>query len=111
MCLMIGVRACDAAPVMHLHFHAEFHLHVLPLSHITPFRHSADDDALFSAVCGGHLEIVRLLIGAGADVNMEHYDSWNNEEISPLHVAVDNEDFEMIHLLLGAGADITAYDR
>ncbi len=65
----------DVAPVMYLHFC----LHVLPLPHITPCRHSDSEDIskisspLHAAVCGGHLDIVQLLIGAGADVNMEDW--------------------------------------
>jgi hypothetical protein len=60
----------DVAPVMYLHFR----LHVLPLPHIIPCRHSEGGSSEFStplheAVCGGHLEIARLLVGAGANVN------------------------------------------
>ncbi len=81
MCLMSSVRAHDAAHVMHLHFH----LHILPLPHITPCSYSCRGNAmlreyleakhakartpLHAAVDGGHLDIVRLLVEAGADVN------------------------------------------
>ena len=53
---------------MHLHVH----LHILPLPHITPCRHSTSSKIgtpLHAAVLGGHLEIVRLLVGAGANVS------------------------------------------
>lgn len=50
---------------------------------------------------GGSIEIVRLLIKYGADVN-----AWHPEDtMTPLHRAIFHENMESIRLLLEAGAD------
>lgn len=57
--------------------------------------------ALHSAVAdGGHREIARALIAAGADVNAEQRHGW-----TPLHGAADSGDRELVELLLARGAD------
>jgi hypothetical protein len=53
---------------MHLHFHDTFHLHVLPLPHITPSRHS---HFLHEAARNGRLDVVRLFLDEGADANAQ----------------------------------------
>ena len=58
---------------------------------------------LHSAAAGRHLEVCRLLIAAGADVNATQRD-----EFTPLHAAAQHGDVELVELFLSAGADPTA---
>ena len=58
---------------------------------------------------GGHIEIARLLIEHGADVNAR-----NDDYTTPLHLACLNGDADLVRLLLSHGADPLArndYDR
>jgi len=65
--------------------------------------YSANDfhvQPLHSAAAGRHVEICRLLIAAGADV-----DATQRQGFTPLHSAAQNGDVELVELLLSAGAD------
>ena len=53
-----------------------------------------------SAAAGRHIEICRLLIAAGADVNAKQRNGF-----TPLHAAAQHGDVELMELLLSAGAD------
>ncbi|MGY1622184.1 ankyrin repeat domain-containing protein [Geodermatophilus sp. SYSU D00965] len=68
----------------------------------------ADGGALHAAAGRGHLELVRLLLAAGADVNRRDPDSGR----SALHVAIasatDGDAPEVVRVLLDAGADVNA---
>lgn len=55
---------------------------------------------LHSAAAGRQVEICRLLLAAGADVNARQAGGF-----SPLHEAAQNGDPEMVELFLSAGAD------
>ena len=76
-----------------------------------------DDTALHVAAAGYRVEIARILLAAGADVNAAK----NHRRSQPLHYASDgfleNPDWDairqvaMIHLLIEAGADIRAQDK
>ncbi len=60
--------------------------------------------ALHSAVAdGGHAEIAKMLVRAGADVNARQRHGW-----TPLHGAADSGDRETVELLLAHGADLAA---
>lgn len=63
---------------------------------------------LHSAVAARHLEVARLLLAAGANVNAEQQGGF-----SPLHAAAQNGQVEMIQLLIANGADLNAmtFDR
>jgi TonB family protein len=61
--------------------------------------------ALMYALKGGHDDIVKLLVDAGANVRLK-----NNDEESALHIAAKNGRTEATRLLLDSGADITTYD-
>jgi ankyrin repeat protein len=65
--------------------------------------YSANDfhvQPLHSAAAGRHIEICRLLIAGGADVNAKQ-----RHGFTPLHAAAQNGDVELLELLLSAGAD------
>ena len=55
---------------------------------------------LHSAAAGRHVEVCRLLIAAGADV-----DAKQRHGFTPLHAAAQHGDVELVELLLSAGAD------
>lgn len=55
---------------------------------------------LHSAAAGRAVEICRMLLAAGADVNARQADGF-----VPLHAAAQNGDPEMVELFLSAGAD------
>lgn len=55
---------------------------------------------LHAAAAGRHLEVCRVLIGAGADVNATQHGGY-----TPLHQAAQHGDVEMTELFLSAGAD------
>jgi ankyrin repeat protein len=55
-----------------------------------------------SAVAGGHLKIVKMLLDYGADPNITEQGGF-----TPLHAAAQNGDVEMIRILLLGGADLT----
>lgn len=57
--------------------------------------------ALHSAVAdGGHADIAKALVAAGADVNAKQRHGW-----TPLHGAADSGSVELVELLLARGAD------
>ena len=75
------------------------------------------DTALHLAAAGYRVEMVRLLLAAGADPNSAR----NRRRSSPLHYAADGyitgpawdpgRQVETLQLLLGAGADVNAQDQ
>ncbi|KAF5723230.1 ankyrin protein [Fusarium mundagurra] len=58
--------------------------------------------ALKSAVASGHVELVKFLMGAGADVNASKTGK------TVLEVAVHKNNTELVKFLMGAGADVNA---
>ncbi len=56
---------------------------------------------------GGSIEIVRLLVKHGADVNAFYVDS----KLTSLHAAIFNGDIEVIRLILEAGGDPNIVDN
>ena len=56
---------------------------------------------VYLAAMGGHLEVVRLLLEAGADLNLQ-------DEATALTPAAFNGQLEVVQLLLKAGADQNA---
>ena len=58
---------------------------------------------LHMAVEEGHTGVVRLLLGAGADMSLRNPDGW-----PALHLAVHRHDAKVTQLLLSAGADVEA---
>jgi uncharacterized protein len=62
------------------------------------------EPSLHEAVRGGNLEIVKMLIHAGANVNGE-----NDLDETPLHIAAqEDKNIEIVHLLLASGANVNA---
>ena len=53
----------------------------------------------------GHIEIIRLLLQNGAEVNVK-----SNDGYTPLHYAAIRGHVEILHLLVENGADIEAQD-
>ncbi len=61
---------------------------------------------LHEAVKKDLIEIAKILINKGLDVNIK-----NHEGITPLHAAVESGNFEMVELLLDKGADPNTKDK
>ena len=59
--------------------------------------------ALHLVAKNGHLEVVKYLVGAGADVNVTH----SSNSMTPLHLAAWEGRLEVVKYLVGAGADVT----
>jgi ankyrin repeat protein len=57
---------------------------------------------LHAAAAGRHIEVCRVLLAAGADVNATQHGGF-----TPLHEAAQHGDVEMVELFLSAGADPT----
>ena len=70
----------------------------------------SDDDGytpLYWPSHNAHLEVVRALLAAGADVNRG-----NNNGVTPLHWASSlNGNLEVVQALLAAGADVNRSDN
>jgi ankyrin repeat protein len=60
---------------------------------------------LFPAITWGDLDAVKLLIAAGADVNMP-----GERSETPLHHAIRMSEFSIARILVAAGADCEARD-
>jgi ankyrin repeat protein len=58
--------------------------------------------ALHVAVGYEHMEVVKLLLAKGADVN----DNANRDQVTPLHIAAGSGYMDIVDLLLANGADI-----
>ncbi|KAJ3687166.1 hypothetical protein LUZ61_016330 [Rhynchospora tenuis] len=83
--LMLAAQCGQASTVeILLQHHAD-------VNHVTSF----DDTPLLSSLRSGSLECIKLLIKAGADLNLK----------CPLAMAVQNQSIEVIKCLLEAGAD------
>ena len=63
----------------------------------TPLHYAAEN---------GHVEIARLLLQNGADVNAK-----NNYGSTPLHWAAEQDNVDILHLLVENGADLEAQDN
>lgn len=69
----------------------------------SPAAYGANDFAnlpLHAAAAGRHMEVCRLLLAAGADVNATQHAGY-----TPLHEAAGSGDVELAELFLSAGAD------
>lgn len=69
----------------------------------SPSKNSLGVTPLQSAVAGGHLEIIRLLLEAGASPNVRERGG-----STPLHTAAYNGDVEIVRSLIFGGADLEA---
>jgi ankyrin repeat protein len=69
-------------------------------------RDNHDWTPLHLAVYEGNIEVQRLLVQRGADVN-----SRNNMGATPLHIAAHQGDAAATRLLLASGADVNAQQR
>jgi adenosylhomocysteine nucleosidase len=65
-------------------------------------RNPFANQPLHAAAAGRHIEVCRLLLAAGADVNATQHGGY-----TPLHEAAQHGDAEMTELFLSAGADPT----
>jgi len=74
--------------------------------------HAPDEEDQFRslplhfAAMGGHLDIAKVLLKMGADI-----DGFDTDESTPLHVAALRGQGEMIDLLLANGADVNRRDK
>lgn len=69
----------------------------------SPSKNSLGVTPLQSAVAGGHLEITRVLLEAGASPNVRERGGY-----TPLHTAAQNGDVEVVRSLIFGGADVEA---
>lgn len=65
-----------------------------------PSRNAMEVQPLHAAAAGRHLEIARLLLAHGADVNARQQGGF-----APLHAAAQNGQVDLVRLLLAHGAD------
>ena len=63
-------------------------------------RNPFANQPLHAAAAGRHIEVCRVLLAAGADVNATQHGGY-----APLHEAAQHGDVEMTELFLSAGAD------
>jgi ankyrin repeat protein len=64
------------------------------------------DTLLIEAAANGHLDVVKLLIENGADVNLKG-EAW----YGPLHAAAANGHIEVVKILLENGADVSIFHQ
>jgi len=69
----------------------------------SPSKNALGVTPLQSAVAGGHLEITRLLLTAGASPNVRERGGY-----TPLHTAAHNGDVEIVRSLIFGGSDLEA---
>jgi len=72
----------------------------------SPSKNSLGVTPLQSAVAGGHLEITRLLLEAGASPNVRERSGH-----TPLHTAAHNGDVEIVRSLIFGGANVEAINE
>jgi uncharacterized protein len=73
-------------------------------SRVDVYTHNAfANQPLHAAAAGRHLEVCRILLAAGADVNATQHGGF-----TPLHEAAQHGDVELAELFLSAGADASA---
>ena len=63
-------------------------------------RNPFANQPLHAAAAGRHIEVCRVLVAAGADVDARQHGGF-----TPLHEAAQHGDIELVELLLSAGAD------
>jgi len=63
--------------------------------------------ALHVAVRNGHVDVVRLLVDAGADVEAQMTTA-SVSGLTPLHLAVQSGQMDVIDLLLAAGSNVNS---
>jgi ankyrin repeat protein len=68
-------------------------------------RNDLANQPLHAAAAGRHLEVCRVLLAAGADVDATQHGGY-----TPLHEAAEHGDVEMVELFLSAGAKPAATD-
>jgi ankyrin repeat protein len=71
------------------------------------FEDSEGQSLLFQASTAGHLEIAKMLVEHGADVNFKHKTSGS----TPLIAACENGNKEIVELLIQRDADLNAKDK
>jgi ankyrin repeat protein len=105
---LVAARSPDGFTPLHLAaFFGQLESTRLLLERDAPVDAVADNEMrvtpLHSATAGGHEDVARLLIKAGADVNARQRHGY-----TPLHGAAQNGQVDLVDVLLEAGADPAA---
>ncbi|CAN9281778.1 unnamed protein product [Alternaria sp. RS040] len=74
----------------------------LDQGHIDVNNKAVASSPLVKAVVAGHLNIVKILVEAGADVN--YVSTWKSKQTTPILVAIKRRNFDISHYLLKKGS-------
>jgi len=74
---------------------------------ITGYSAGYSGTALHFACCGGHLEVVKLLVTRGSDVNLT---DGTYRFLTPLHIAASNQFASIVEYLISKGAELEIGD-
>ena len=97
--------AAGDVKVVHLLLHAKAVVNLKPMKSRWHFGLIPVQAPLYLAISGGHNQVAKDLIAAGADVNSRSY-----TDLTPLHEAAMLGNLEMVKQLVAAGAKVNAED-
>ena len=101
-----NVRICKTRTLRNCELERKSERSLMTLLCLVFLMRQTGDTALLQACHSGHVAIVRLLLSAGADVNVS-----GKHLCSPSLLAARFGSYEILELLVAAGADIAAQDE
>ena len=69
-----------------------------------PTDSGGDEPVLYHAVQRNDIDMVKLLVLSGADLDPDDF-------VSPIYIAIENRQFEMVELLISLGCDLYKFDE